>query len=287
VRTGAFQQRLFAAKDMKSPAERRKRPNAGRPPKGPRSSERHERRPRLLGSQPVHVVIRLVRGLGSLRSRGGYEAVRAATIVVAHEQHAGFRIVHLSVQRNHVHLIVEAADRLVLARGMKAFQISAAKHINRLHVVDGKRRRGTVFGDRYHATILSSPRQVRNTLAYVLNNWRRHQEDHAKLSRTWQIDPFSSGILFGGWKELEAERFMPRYRETYRPMIVWLPKTWLLSTGWRRHGLIQQHEVPRGDAGQAERIRREERRSLNGVGSRSAAARRRRTMLATSGFSEK
>ena len=74
----------------------------------------------------------------------------------------------------------------------------------------------------------------------MLNNWRRHHEDRA---RAWSIDPFSSGILFGGWKELEHELFMPRYRETYRPLIVWLPRTWLLSTGLRRHGLIRQAEV--------------------------------------------
>jgi len=34
------------------------------------------------------------------------------------------------------------------------------------------------------------------------------------------------------------------YRETYQPMIVYLPKTWLLREGWRRHGLIRFDEVP-------------------------------------------
>jgi len=27
-------------------------------------------------------------------------------------------------------------------------------------------------------------------------------------------------------------------------MVTWLPKTWLLSEGWRRHGLIDFHELP-------------------------------------------
>ena len=44
--------------------------------------------------------------------------------------HEGFRIAHLSVQTNHIHLIVEATTKDVLARGLQGFQISAAKHIN-------------------------------------------------------------------------------------------------------------------------------------------------------------
>lgn len=33
-------------------------------------------------------------------------------------------------------------------------------------------------------------------------------------------------------------------REGYQSLIVYFPKTWLLSEGWRRHGLIRLHEVP-------------------------------------------
>ncbi len=38
-------------------------------------------------------------------------------------------------------------------------------------------RKGAVFTHRYHATALTTPTQTRNALAYVLNNWRRHNED--------------------------------------------------------------------------------------------------------------
>ena len=168
-----------------------------------------------------------------------------ATVMMA--KHDDCRIIHASIQGNHLHLIVEAKDRTRLARGMQAFQISAAQRINRaISKRTGVRRIGRVFSDRYHATILTSPRQVRNTLAYVLNNWRRHGEDQRRVARAWKIDPFSSGAFFDGWKEREDQRFVPPLPETYRPLVVWFARSWLLTTGWRRHGLISLGEVPRG-----------------------------------------
>ena len=235
VRTRAAQQRLFSSEQLASPVQRRRRPNAGRPPKGPRSSERHERRPRLLASQPVHVVIRVKDDLPSLRQRLCYLAIQLATVVAARE--GLFRIVHASIQRTHIHLIVEAADRMALARGMQGFQISAAKQLNR-----ALKRKGGVFADRYHETILGSPAQVRHTLAYVMNNWRRHGEDKAKLVRRMPIDPFSTAAAFDGWKSaVEVD-----WPATYRPLVTWAPRCWLLTTGWRRRGLISPFEVPKG-----------------------------------------
>jgi hypothetical protein len=35
-----------------------------------------------------------------------------------------------------------------------------------------------------------------------------------------------------------------RVPDEYRPIPVWLPKSWLLRTGWRMHGLIRMREVP-------------------------------------------
>ena len=221
-----------------------KRPGAGRPKRGLRASERHLRRPRLLAREPVHVIVRAVPGLPSLRTRAMYLAIRDATIVVT--THEDFRIVHLSIQRTHVHLIVEAQHRMALARGMQAFQISAAKHVNRAAGTAHRRRRGRVFADRYHAVILKSPRQVRNTIAYVLNNWRHHGEDRHGIAQAWVVDPFSSATQFFGWKERAHEVTAIRVRWTYKAPVVRLPRTWLLSTGWRRHKLVDFHEVPGG-----------------------------------------
>ncbi|HTL31861.1 MAG TPA: hypothetical protein VL326_01985 [Kofleriaceae bacterium] len=32
--------------------------------------------------------------------------------------------------------------------------------------------------------------------------------------------------------------------DTYDPLVVYFPKTWLLSQGWLKHGRISFHEVP-------------------------------------------
>jgi len=250
------QQDLFG-RDKSSRGKTRKR---GRPRKA-RAGSPHKKRPMLKSQWPVHVVLRVVAAVTSLRKRHMYRAIRSATLAVAKSEdgsHRGaFRIVHVSIQRNHIHLIVEAEHKSALSRGMQGFQISAAKHLNAALSVRNMRfgtaayraamtarRRGTVFPDRFHQEIITTPKQARHTLAYVLNNWRKHREDNDRPARTWRVDPFSTGVLFDGWKEREAADFYMPYRETYQPMIVYLPKTWLLREGWRRHGLIRFDEVP-------------------------------------------
>src|SRR4051812_29639662 len=193
-----------------------KRRGAGRPPKGPRAGERHERRPVHDARHPVHIVLRVVKAIGSLRRRRMYQAIRAATRTVA--QREGFRIVHLSIQRTHVHLLVEAKGKAALSSGMQGFQISAAKHLNAAISKGrpGPRRRGTVFPDRYHAVVIDSPRQARHALSYVINNWRKHEEDRGEVTRRWEVDWYSSGAMFPDWKERGSKRFVFVARQSCR-----------------------------------------------------------------------
>jgi putative transposase len=221
-----------------------KRRGAGRPPNGTRAGSPHKQRPELNARYPVHVVLRVVDVVGSLRRRCVYRAIREATLTTA--RRAGFQIVHLSIQRTHIHLLVEANDKRELASGMQGFQISAARHLNAA-ISQGKpgpRRRGTVFPDRYHAEIITSPRQARHALSYVMNNWRKHQEDRAAPMSAWTIDWFSSAVMFPGWAEYGEEAFLWRGPETYDPLIVYQPRTWLLRQGWKKAGSISCHAVP-------------------------------------------
>ncbi len=190
----------------------------------------------------MHVVLRASSSIRQLRKREIYKALRKALVTTFKRE--DFRIVHISIQGTHVHLLVEANHRLALARGMKAFGISAAKHINAVlpRDADGKRRRGTVFPDRYHAQIIKTPRQARHALAYVLNNWRKHGESQLVIAKDWPIDPFSSAPSFAGWRDLDASKI--EWPRTYEPLPVCEPKTWLLREGWKRYGLIASHEVP-------------------------------------------
>jgi REP element-mobilizing transposase RayT len=182
--------------------------------------------------------------VSSLRRREVYMQLRESTIVTAKRE--DFRIVHMSIQSNHVHLLVEAEHKTALSRGVQGFSISAAKRINAaIAGRTGVRRTGKVIADRFHASPLTTPRQVRNALSYVLNNWRHHGEDRSRFARAWKADPFSSGAVFTDWEELEDSPVLWPLRATYYPLLVFRPRTWLLAKGWKEHHpLISVREVP-------------------------------------------
>jgi REP element-mobilizing transposase RayT len=228
-----------------------KREGAGRKPNnGVRAGVSHAPRPVLTASYPLHVTLGVLPIVRSLRDFDIYPAFQKATMAVAMygqnmEDDQWFRIVHMSIQSNHVHLLVEASDRDALSRGMQSFKISAAKWLNKAFGKRGNPRKGSVFADRYFSEPVTSPLQTRRALSYVLNNWRKHERDRTATSSKWRVDPFSSGIAFAGWKDL-ADLGLPRWRipDGYEPLAVLEPRTWLLRVGWRRHGLVPCSELP-------------------------------------------
>ena len=100
-------------------------------------------------------------------------------------------------------------------------------------------RTGKVFADRFHDVHLSSPRQVRAALCYVLHNARRHGE--RLEARFGGIDPFSSAWYFDGWADDGWRRGLS---PPAGPPPVAPAAHWLLTTGWRQRGLIGVEEVP-------------------------------------------
>jgi REP element-mobilizing transposase RayT len=150
---------------------------------------------------------------------------------------ARFRVVHYSIQNDHLHLIVEAVDADALARGMQGLAVRIAKRLN--HALG---RKGTVWADRYHAHALKTPTETRNALAYVLHNGRHHamSTTGAFVPRSC-LDPCSSAAWFTGWKEPRIPRAPPEADPPVEP-----PHTWLLREGWRRAGGISVFGVSRG-----------------------------------------
>ncbi|HEX8107132.1 MAG TPA: transposase [Kofleriaceae bacterium] len=220
-----------------------KRRGAGRKPKGARAGERHGARPEFKSYHPLHVVMRMAPEVGSLRRRTMYKALRDATITAALRER--IRIVHISLQRTHVHMLVEADHKAALARGMQGFTIAAARNINTALGNGARRRRGKVFADRYHVEVITTPTRARHAISYILSNWRKHGEDRDGLPSTWLVDPFSSGISFPDWQELEGQPWMWPVRETYDPLVVRRPRSWLLREGWKLvGGPISARDVP-------------------------------------------
>jgi len=138
-------------------------------------------------------------------------------------------------------LLVEAADKRALSRGMQSLTINLARALNRELGSHGK-----VFAYRYHDTQITTPRQARNALAYVLNNWRKHREDVASTrALAAKLDPYASGLAFDGWYE-EGAGAVPRFTipPGYHPLPVSSPATALLGSDWRLFGAIELFETP-------------------------------------------
>jgi putative transposase len=202
------------------------RRGAGRKPKGARALMPHTARPTHVSRHPVHVTLRVERVLPSLRTKGRFKVLRRA--IRAGAVRPGFRLLHYSVQKDHLHLVVEAQDKAVLGRSLQALQVRMARAVNKL-----LGRKGRVFADRYHARALRTPREVRNALAYVLLNARKHAHEHGRLLPEGWLDVFSSALSFDGWRGRRPEE-PPLSRA----------QTWLLDTGWRVHGLLEVSAVP-------------------------------------------
>ena len=115
---------------------------------------------------PAHVTLRAARGVPSLRGERVFAAVRAALAAASGRT---FRLLQWSVQADHIHMLVEADGPRAFVRGCQGLAIRLAKAVNR---VCG--RAGAVWGDRYHARVLTTPRALRHCLVYVLQNWRKH-----------------------------------------------------------------------------------------------------------------
>ncbi len=146
----------------------------------------------------------------------------------------GFRVVQYSLQSDHAHLIVEAASKAALGCGMKAVAARLARAANRVFG-----RSGRVLAGRYHLRVLETAREVRNVIAYVLLNVRKHWSKRQGEVPPVGIDAASSGRWFDGWL-VDTPGFdaNPGLREVAEA------RSWLMTTGWRRWGLIDPTEVP-------------------------------------------
>ena len=219
------------------------RPGSGRK-RGMNPGLPHRSRSRFPGRYPAHVTLKMRPDVPSLRSVRLVREIERS--FAAGCERGQFRVVHYSLQSDHAHLLVEAANRHALGRGMKAIGARLARAVNRVC-----QRRGPVLADRFHLRVLRTPREVRAALAYVLLNARRHAR---RVLGAVSPDPASSARWFDGWRR---ERQMPAEVRGGAPVLraevsgghpalrpVARARTWLLGRGWRRHGLLDPSAVP-------------------------------------------
>ena len=214
------------------------RAGAGRKPRAERVGLLpHAPRARHRRYEPVHVTARAVRSSPNLRSQSAFGALRA---VFARSSEKGFRLLHFSVQGNHVHFIAEADDGMAFARGVQRLLSRAAMAVNAL-----ARRSGKLWVDRHHREPLTTPNQVRNAYVYVLFNLRKHElaSPAPSTSAMTAVDGCSSTFWFEGWSPRAP--LPPETIAAGGPAIVASPTTWLARRGWKTRGLLRLDEIPR------------------------------------------
>jgi REP element-mobilizing transposase RayT len=167
--------------------------------------------------------MRLRSGFPSLRGHSLSDAVQRAFGAASSDS---FRLLHYSIQSNHLHLLLESDTPTRFSRGVQGLAIRVARVINRV-----LRRRGRVWDGRFHSHLLQTPREVRNALVYVLQNARKHLRSGVGL------DPCSSARWCSGWRTIAAQPLAGA------PVVA--ARTWLARVGWRLHGLLDVAEAPR------------------------------------------
>lgn len=175
----------------------------------------HLRRAEVAARHPIHATVRVGKGCWNLRSHRALRVLEGAFL--AARDRFGLRLVHYSVQGNHLHLIVEAGGKESLARGMKGLEVRMARALNQM-----MGRKGPVFADRYHAHVLKSPRETARAMRYVLTNFAHHAQAWGARLRATFIDPFSS------------VRYLAARPGPGAPVAG--AQTWLLRVGWLDFG---------------------------------------------------
>ncbi|CAN5616506.1 hypothetical protein BH11MYX1_BH11MYX1_47150 [soil metagenome] len=132
-----------------------------------------------MSRHPLHVTLRLRANVPAIARAWLMPMIRAA---IKDSQKVEFRIVEFNVLSNHLHLMGEASSTLWLSRGVQGLAGRLALRLNKKF-----ERTGKVFATRFHARSLTTPRDVRNTLRYVLLD-RKHHDPVTRFDRHW-IDP--------------------------------------------------------------------------------------------------
>ena len=234
----------------KKPRKRRRGVELGRRPRPERVGfVSHVARDLHDPRHPVHVSIRRVRGAPSLRSERIYRAIVGQ---LARAKSQGVRVVHHSVQHDHLHFIVEGEDRRDLSDQMRKLFSRIALAVNAIAM-----RRGSLFRDRHHRRELRTPTQTRNALVYVLFNERKHDFEGGGPISDETMSSLDDRTSIG-WVHLWSERARPPPETLSRlrsraidgelgDSPVSEPRTWLARSGWAEMGggPMELHELPR------------------------------------------
>ena len=127
----------------------------------------HQSRPTLPKDRPLHVTIKFdKKKIATLRNKLFYREIRKSF----HRLHlSGVRLIEFSVQKDHIHFLLESANKIVLGKAMRALSISLSKRFSLL-----LNRKIKALKSRYHLHILNTLKELKNARQYILNNSAKH-----------------------------------------------------------------------------------------------------------------
>ena len=215
-----------------------KREGAGRKPVGAKAGVPHRKRHDVDARHPVHVTMKLRKGLPDMRSRKAAEVIidrlRAGRERDAKREKT-LRVVHFTILGNHIHMIVEADEKVALSRCVGGLAARIAKGLNKLWG-----RKGQVWKERFHSQALTCPSMVRNTMVYVFRNAKNHG-----IVEGEKLDPLSTAPQFlearGEWRRPRWSPFMDILNLVEQAVCA--PLSWFLRIGWHRAGPITGLDV--------------------------------------------
>ncbi|MBT3236341.1 MAG: hypothetical protein HN353_10355 [Bdellovibrionales bacterium] len=190
----------------------------------------HISRPSIDRNNPIHINIRVQEKLPNLRRKSSFKLFTKA---VKRARLKGLRVVHFSLQTNHLHLLVEADSNRQLSSGMRSLLITYSIWINRL-----LKRQGPLFRDRFNMEVITTPRRMKNLLNYIFKNSAKHRK-HAFN----QIDLYCSHLILSAQDQFRLfGRKIPPPPISHQVRALALkrlaellfpPQSWLAAVGWQ------------------------------------------------------
>jgi len=127
----------------------------------------HQSRPVLPKDRPLHVTIKFDKTqIANLRNKLFYREIRKS---LQRLRAKGVRLIEFSVQKDHIHFLLEAGNKLLLGKAMRALSISLSKRFSLL-----LNRKIKALKNRYHLHILNTRKELKNARHYILNNSTNH-----------------------------------------------------------------------------------------------------------------
>lgn len=120
------------------------------------TSVAHRRREWVGRHHPAHINMKYT---CSIKNKDFLKILKRA---ILNSRKKGLRILHYSVQSNHVHFIIESNGKI--ASGMRSLTVTLAMGL----------KKGKVQVQRHHLHVLRSLRETRNAVRYVCFNEQKH-----------------------------------------------------------------------------------------------------------------